>query len=27
VQFWWILGSMTGITGGLWVVFKRAGWL
>jgi magnesium transporter len=27
VQFWWVLGLMSAITGGLWVVFRRSGWL
>ncbi len=26
-QFWWILGLMSAITGALWMIFKRTGWL
>jgi LPXTG-motif cell wall-anchored protein len=26
-QFWWIFLSMLAVTGALWVVFKRRGWL
>lgn len=26
-QFWWVLGVMTVVTGGLWAAFKRSGWL
>lgn len=26
-QFWWVLGVMSVITGGVWAAFKRSGWL